>query len=207
MCQTIGFILKTVKRRTRRQELFRAGLKLALGIVFENAPSNLYWAMKKLLNNPLVAVVCKITTALVVIGVIFKAALYAISVFWPLYDYDLNLSSPNARYDLVVLRGDASAIDDFSYNIYVFPHALTPQKTPQGKQVLMTGIWRDKTYLVYSGYSVPMFRWTGTNSIEIDLDDLYENVFEFHPVTGKDYDSEILASLIFGKTDARNIMP
>jgi len=132
---------------------------------------------------------------LVVIGVVFKAVLYAISVVWPLYDYDLKVPSPDARYDLVVLRGDAAAFDDFSYNIYVFPHSLTPEETPRGKQVWMTGIWRDKTYLVYSGYSVPMFRWAGTNAIEIDLDDLHENVFEFHPVTGTNYDSAILASL------------
>ena len=163
--------------------------------------------MKKLFNSPLVTVVCKVTTALVVIGVVFKAALYAISAGWPLYDYDLKLSSPDAHYDLVVLRGDASAIDDFSYNIYVFPHSLTPQQTPKGKQVLLTGIWRDKTYLVYSGYSVPMVRWTSTNAIEIDLDDLYENVSEFHPVTGAGYDSEILTSLVFGKTNAQNVMP
>jgi hypothetical protein len=163
--------------------------------------------MKKLVNSPLVTLICKVTTILVLIGVVFKAALYVISAAWPLYDYDLKLPSPDARYDLVVLRGDASAIDDFSYNIYIFPHSLTPQETPKGKQVSLTGIWRDKTYLVYSGYSVPMFRWTGTNAIEIDLDDLYENVFEFHPTTGKGYDSEILASLVFGKTNAQNVMP
>ncbi len=71
----------------------------------------------------------------------------------------------------------------------------------------MAGIWRDKTYLVYSGYSVPMFRWTDTNALEIDIDDLYENVSEFHPVTGTGYDAAILASLVIGKTNTQNTMP
>jgi hypothetical protein len=163
--------------------------------------------MKKLLNSRPIAVVCKVTTALVVIGVLFAATIYAISVIWPVYDYDLKIPSPDARYDLVVLRGDAAAFADFSYNIYVFPHALTPEKTPRGKQVWMAGIWRDKTYLVYSGYSVPMFRWTDTNALEIDIDDLYENVSEFHPVTGTGYDAAILASLVIGKTNTQNTMP
>ena len=163
--------------------------------------------MKKLLNSRPVVAVCEVTTALVVIWIIFKATLYAISVFWPLYDYDLRVPSPDGRYNLVILRGDAAAFDDFSYNVYVFPHALTPKQTPQGKQVPMTGIWRDESYLVYSGYSVPMVRWTGTNAIEIDLDDLYENVSEFQPVTGTGYESQILASLVFGKTNAQNVMP
>jgi len=147
------------------------------------------------------------TTALVVIGLVFKAILYAISVVWPSYDYALKLPSPNMRYDLVVLRGDAAAFADFSYNVYVFPHALTPEQTPSRKQVWMTGIWRDETYLVYSGTSVPMFRWTGTNAIEIDIDDAYNEVDEFHPTTGKNWHTEILASLVIGKTDPRNIMP
>jgi hypothetical protein len=166
--------------------------------------------MKKLLNNPLVTVICKVITALVIIGMFFKAALYAFSVYWPFspsYDYALKLPSPDARYDLVVLRGDAAAFDDFSYNIYVFPHALTPKETPRGKQFLMTGIWRDNQYLIYSGYSVPMFRWTATNAIEIDIDDLYNEVSEFYPVKRPYSDTTILSSLVIGKEDARNVMP
>jgi hypothetical protein len=163
--------------------------------------------MKKFLNSRLVSVVCIVTTALVVIYVVSKAALYSISVVWPCYDFALKLPSPDMRYDLVVLRGDAAAFADFSYNVYVFPHALTPEQTPRGKQVWMTGIWRDQTYLVYSGYSVPTFRWTGTNSIEIDIDDAYNEVGEFQPTTGKNWDSQILTSLVIGKTDPRNIMP
>jgi hypothetical protein len=167
--------------------------------------------MKRFLNSRPVAVICKITTALVVIGIVYKTALYEISTLFswgPIcYDYDLKLPSPDARYDLVVLRGDASAIDDFSYNVYVFPHSLTPEKTPLGKQVWMTGIWRNEKYLVYSGYDTPLLRWTGTNTLEIDLNDLYADISEFHPVIGDFNNSPILASLVFGKEDARNTKP
>jgi hypothetical protein len=168
-------------------------------------------AMKRFLNSWPVIVICKITTALVVIGIVYKAALYEISRLWDwgpiIYDYDFKLSSPDARYDLVVLRGDASAIDDFSYDVYVFPHPLTPKEIPRGKEVSMTGIWRNEKYLVYSGYATPMIRWTGTNSLEIDLNDLYANIFEFHPVIGDPYNSPILVSLVFGKEDKQNTMP
>jgi hypothetical protein len=164
--------------------------------------------MKKLLNSRPVDVICKVTTALVLTGVVLSAAFYAIPVFGPpYYDYDLRLPSPDARFDLVVLRGDAAAFDDFSYNIYVFPRALTPKELSRGKQVRMMGIWRDKKYLVYSGYSVPMFRWTGTNALEIDINDLHNSVSEFHPVTGTDDNGAILTSLIIGKRDPKNTMP
>jgi hypothetical protein len=184
-------------------------LSIPLGQIYSFCFFRRQWkqAMKKPLNSSPFAVICKVTTVLVLIGVVFKVAFYVISVGSPSYDYDIKLPSPDARYDLVVLRGDASAIDDFSYNIYVFPHALTPKETPQGKQVWMTGIWRDKQYLVYSGYSVPMFRWTGTNAIEIDLDDAYENVFYFDPVKRPYSDTVILTSLVIGKEDKHNTMP
>jgi hypothetical protein len=163
--------------------------------------------MKKLLNGPVITFICKVITVLVMILMLSKAALYVISLYWPLYDYDLKLTSPDARYDLVVLRGDAAAFDDFSYNIYVFPHTLTPKQTPNGKQILMTGIWRDNQYLIYSGYSLPMFRWTSTNSIEIDINDAYNEVSEFYPVKRPYSDTTILTSLVIGKEDAQNVMP
>jgi hypothetical protein len=163
--------------------------------------------MKELLNSPPVNAVCKVTTALVIIWMLFKAALYAISIYWPLYEYALELQSPDARYDLVVLRGDAAAFDDFSYKIYVFPHTLTPKEKPSGKQILMTGIWRDRQYLIYSGYSLPMFRWTATNAIEIDINSAYNEVSEFYPVKWPYSDTTIQTSLVIGKEDARNVMP
>jgi hypothetical protein len=154
----------------------------------------------------------KVITVLALVYLCFEAALYGISVFWPLYDYDLRLPSSDGRYDLVVLRGDAAAFADFSYRIYVFPHALSPEQTHKGKQVLMTGIWRDKKYLVYSGYAIPMFRWTSSHEVEIDIHDLYDEIDEFHPVPRldvpvRDNSTAVLVSLIMNKEDARNTMP
>jgi len=157
-------------------------------------------------------ILSKVIAVLTLAYLCFEAALYGISVFWPSYDYDLRLPSPNGQFDLVVLRRDAAAFDDFSYRIYVFPHALAPEQTPKGKQVLMTGIWRDKKYLVYSGYAIPMFRWTSTHEIEIDVHDLYDEIDEFQPVPSldtpvRDNSTAILVSLVMNKEDARNTMP
>ena len=163
--------------------------------------------IRKFFSGGAFSVVCKIVTMVLMIGVSLKITLYEISVTWPCYGYALKLPSPDKRYDIVVLRGDASAIDDFSYKVYLFPHALTPEQTPEGTQVKMIGIWRDKQYLVFSGYSLPMFRWSGTNAIEIDLDDVYNDVSEFHPVITPDTNTTILTSLVFGKSDSRNTMP
>ncbi len=88
-----------------------------------------------------------------------------------LYDWDLRLPSPDGRYDLVVLRGDAAAFDDFSYHVYLFPHSVAPADRPRGTQIRMTSIWRDRKSLVYSGYNYPMFRWTGPGSVEFNLTD------------------------------------
>jgi hypothetical protein len=133
-----------------------------------------------------------------------------LSVFWPLYDYDLRLPSPDGAYDIVVLRGDAAAFDDFSYNVYVFPHALTPEQTPKGKQVYMIGIWRGKKYLIYSGYTVPAFRWTGPRAIEIDVfkgQGDYMSIFEFHPDKRLDSTGPIHVTLVVGRDDKRNTWP
>jgi hypothetical protein len=158
--------------------------------------------------------VSKVITVLVLAYLCFKVAIYEMPSFWGpvLYEYDLRLPSPDGRYDLVVLRGDAAAFADFSYRIYVFPHALAPEQTPKGKRVLITGIWRDKKYLIYSGYAIPMFRWTSAHEIEIDIDDLYDQIDEFQPVPSldtpvRDNSTAVLVSLVMNKEDARNTMP
>ena len=133
---------------------------------------------------------------------------YGISFFWPRYDWDLRLPSPDGRYDLVVLRGDAAAFDDFSYHIYLFPHELVPSDRAGGTQVLLTPIWRGRKYLVYSGYSYPMFRWTSAHSIEIDLHEAqYEPFILEHLKKFSVSDDPILVSLSFEKDDSNNVSP
>lgn len=107
---------------------------------------------------------------------------YGISLVWPRYEFDLRVPSPDGRYDLVVLRGNASAFDDFSYNIYAFPHAQAPRAQIKGSRVWLTSNWRGRKYLVYSGYNYPMFRWVGARAIEIDIDELYPEPFMIEPI-------------------------
>jgi hypothetical protein len=131
------------------------------------------------------------------------------SIFGPVrYDWDLRLPSPDRSYDLVVIRGDASAFDDFTYRIYVFPHDVSPSDRRKGSTVEWNAIRGEDGYLVYSGYNYPMFRWTGRRSIEIDLHELYVEPFEFNPVKrpGKS-DDAILVSLEMDKESAANTMP
>jgi hypothetical protein len=144
----------------------------------------------------------------------FYSSVYPFGLFWgaPQDNFDELLPSPDGRYDLVVLREDRAAIDDFYYRIYVFPHASTPKETSITQNVSRTGIWLDKRYLVYAGYAVPMFRWTSPHEIEIDLDDLYDEVDEFHPVppletSPLDNSKAVLVSLILNKGDSRDTMP
>jgi hypothetical protein len=174
----------------------------------------------KLFNGSAFTRISKVVTLLVSGFLCFKVALYGISsglvafFIWghPSYDFDLRLPSADGRYDLVVLREDDAAIADFFYWVYVFPHALTPVQTPKGERILMTGIWRDKKYLTYSGYATPELRWTSTHEIEIDLNDAYDQVDEFHPIpsmdtTDGDWRTAILVSLVFNKEDTQDAMP
>jgi hypothetical protein len=131
---------------------------------------------------------------------------YALTFFWPVYDFALRLPSPDGRYELIVLRGDAAAFADFSYNLYVLPRGAGPQNLFPRTRVHMAGIWRGSKYLVYSGYNYPMFRWTGPSSVEVDLADAYPEVDEYHPVKRLGQ-STVVASLVFGKTDVRNARP
>jgi len=145
-----------------------------------------------------------------VIGVVAAVAgiAYGISFFWPIYDWDLKVPSPDQRYDLVVLRGDAAAFADFSYRIYLFPRASTPADHAIHSRVWYTPIWRGRKYLVYSGYSYPMFRWTGPHTIEIDLNEAYWEPFALESVKrfGKTEDA-ILTSVVFGGENSANARP
>ena len=124
----------------------------------------------------------------------------------PTYDWDLQLPSPDGQYDLVVLRGDAAAFDDFSYRVYLFPQGLVPNDRAKGARVWMTPIWRGSRYFVYSGYSLPMLRWTGSRSIEIDLNEAYYEPFSVEQVKRFDRDT-VLVSVMLDKEDGANAMP
>jgi hypothetical protein len=128
------------------------------------------------------------------------------------YEYDLGLLSPDGKYKIAVLRGDRSAITDFSYRVYVFPARTLPIEPAKNEEVVLTGIWADERYLVYSGYAIPSLRWTSSHEVEIDLDDLYDEVDQFNPAPKmeppwRDSFSAILVSLVLNKKDNRNVMP
>lgn len=132
---------------------------------------------------------------------------YGISFVWPIYDWDLRVPSPHSRYDLVVLRGNKAAFADFTYHIYLFPHALVPADRPAGTRVWLTPVWRSKKYLVYSGCNYPTFRWTGVRSVEIDLTDLYPQPCFFEPVkVFYRVEDAVLFSLLFGKKNDANTL-
>ena len=144
--------------------------------------------------------------AIVVLGL--AGAGYGFTYIWPLYAWDLRLASPDGRYDLVVLRGDAAAFADFSHEIYLFPHALTPEDRAKDTHVWLTPIWRGDKYLVYSGDDHPMFRWTGATSIEIDLKEAEYSGFKLESVKRFERRGEpILTSVVFGKEDDGNTLP
>jgi len=158
--------------------------------------------------------------ALMRVFVLFAAAIVLIAIpiamlsplslmFGPVaYDWDLRLSSPDKAYDLVVIRGDAAAFDDFTYHIYLFPHASAPADLPKGSAVDGSMIRDNGRYLVYSGYNYPMFRWTGSRTLEVDLSDSYILPFEFEPVKRVGTSDEaVLISLAFGREDVRNALP
>ncbi|HET8707526.1 MAG TPA: hypothetical protein VFM46_14570, partial [Pseudomonadales bacterium] len=92
---------------------------------------------------------------LIAVIVVWAVAL-GISVFWPAYDWDGHIISPDGRFDAVILRGDKAAFDDFSYRIYVFPRHSAPNIKLKGEHVLFLPPWRGKKYLIYAGYNYPM---------------------------------------------------
>jgi hypothetical protein len=157
---------------------------------------------------------CRVVTIITICYFLSRVVPFELPTFWgPVrYEYDLGLSSPDGKYKIAVLRGDRSAIDDFSYRVYVFPRETIPTEPAKNKEVGLTGIWADERYLVYSGYAIPSLRWTSTHEIEIDLDDLYDEVDQFHPVPQmeppvRDNSSAILVSLVLNKKDSRNVLP
>jgi hypothetical protein len=141
-------------------------------------------------------------------AIVAVAALYGVSFVWPAYNWDLKVPSPDGRYDLVVLRGNATAFADFSYHIYLFPHASTPVDRAKASRVWFTPIWRGTKYLVYSGFDYPMFRWTGPNSIEIDLTDTEPMPFRVeHVKRFKGSREAVVTSVVFGREDSENALP
>lgn len=127
--------------------------------------------------------------AVVVVGLFtaLRCAAFSLLPFFfslspPIYTFGSELPSPDGRYVAVVLRGDKSAIDDFFYRVYVFPHAEMPKAMKEGEQVAMAGIWADKKFLVYVGYDTPELRWKASRSLVISAEDLYPEINEFHPI-------------------------
>ena len=140
--------------------------------------------------------------------VVFAIFAYGISFIWPVYDWDLHVPSPDGHFDLVVLRGDAAAFDDFSYRIYLFPHTSMPRNRAKGTRVWLTPTWRGRKFLVYDGYNYPMFRWTSARTVEIDLTDLNIMPFTFEPVKIFGESNEtVLVSVVFGKENKSNALP
>jgi hypothetical protein len=133
---------------------------------------------------------------------------YGISFLWPVYTWDLALASPDGSYELVVLRGDAAAFDDYSYHVYLFPRPDAPHDQAKNSRVWFTERWRGRKYRIYSGYNYPMFRWTSPHSVEIDLTDLHIEAFELEPVKrfSGSRDAVFIATA-FGRTDKGNTMP
>ncbi|HKP36517.1 MAG TPA: hypothetical protein VJT71_06635 [Pyrinomonadaceae bacterium] len=140
-------------------------------------------------------------------GVALAIAAYVVSFFWPLYEWALRLPSPDGRYDLIVLRGDKAAFDDFFYHIYVFPHSSAPADRPTGTRVLYNHPWRSRRYLVYSGYATPLIRWTGRDSLAIDLNDLYNQYSAFEPLKKFDPSHSVATSLYVGRQDPADVLP
>ena len=136
------------------------------------------------------------------------SAALALTLVWPPYSWDLKVPSPDGRYDLVVLRGDAAGFADFSYRFYLFPVQDSPADRTRGTPVLLTPMWQRSKYLVYSGFNYPEFRWTGLRSIEIDIGDLAPGPFSFDPVkTFGPSNETLVVGLGFGTSNPQNIRP
>ena len=133
---------------------------------------------------------------------------YGISFVWPRYDWDLKVPSPDGQYSLVVLLCDAAAFADFCYHIYLFPRALTPPEQVRHSRVWYTPIWRGRKYLVYSGFSHPMFRWTSSHTIEIDLHEAEYEPFDVVSVKRIETTNDVIpTSVVFVREDSANALP
>ena len=143
------------------------------------------------------------TAKILGIGIIVLGILvYACSYLWPVYLWGTRLPSPDKSYDLVVLKGDKAAFDDFFYKVYVFPKDVTPHEREEMTRVWYAGVWRGSAYLVYSGYSLPNFHWTGTHSLEIEVDNWWgapASISEFHPIKQFGPNDSVVTSLVFRK--------
>lgn len=163
--------------------------------------------MGRTIRDLIVGLLVRAGATLFLVGAGIAILSYGFSIFWPVYDWAGRLGSPDGRFELVVLRGDKAAFDDFFYDVYVFSRAKVPETKAKGARVWMIGRWRSDRYLIYSGYGYPMLRWTGPHSLEIDLTDVQPEVSEFHPVKDFGRSETVITSLIFGKSDPRNFAP
>ena len=142
-----------------------------------------------------------------VVGLAIAAALLFLG-FPRRYDWALRLPSPDGRFELVVLRGDRAAFDDFFYQVYVLPRDLAPAGQPPGSfGAEPDGPWRRRRFLVYSGYATPLLRWTGPDSLAIDLNDLRNQYSSFEPLVRFDTGQVVSATLRLGHDDPADILP
>ena len=130
----------------------------------------------------------------------------------PQFEYDLRLPSPDGRYDVVVVREDRSATDDFYYHVFIFPSSAEPKMLAARTSIRFSGIWTDERYLIYAGYAVPGLRWTSPHEVTIDIDDLFPQISEFHPIPGfnnpkDDFSKAVYASLLMNRSDPRDLLP
>ena len=140
------------------------------------------------------------------VGIIFLA--YGVSFVWPKYTWDMRVSSPEGKYDLVVLRGDKIGFDDFSYRLYVFPRSVTPHDRPKDTRVILASLWRSDKYLVFDGCDYPAFRWVKDDKLEIDLNEVNYSPFSFFPIKRFNASSKpVLISIVFESDDDRNAYP
>src|SRR5215831_8314664 len=78
--------------------------------------------------------------------------------FWPAYQSEGVVASPDARHSLVILREDRAAIDDFRYSVYCFPAPSQPHLQSHAAVFpLRTWLWRSN--LIYAGYDFAGSVW------------------------------------------------
>jgi hypothetical protein len=133
---------------------------------------------------------------------------YSGSYIWPVYEWDAQVASPTKEYDMVVLRRDAAAFADYYYSIYAFPHDSTPSGFLKGKRVYLTPIWRRTKYLVYAGYSRPLFCWTSAKTVSLTINEATFSEVTLYPVKNiPDSDDSILVSFTFNLNDDKCSKP
>jgi len=144
---------------------------------------------------------------IVAVVIIVAIVGYVISIYWPCHDFGWSVPSPDSKYVVVVLRGDAAAFDDFYYDVYLLPQSDAPRGMKEGDFVPMLGKWRSNRYLVFSGYSYPVIHWKSSRKIEITVDDFHDganvSVWSFDPVKRLVGNETVVASLVFDKFDPR----